>query len=207
MTWRRRLALAAVLVLALAAVGIALGVGARFGDLGASFQLFDEEGNDPSIPRVIDDRAVVTGEDWAFVAWRSTRGLCTSLVLPEDQGGTSCGMPVVGAPRETGGRDHLIVGGSYQGRPEDDLWINGVAAANVRRVEVELIDGRRVQAPVYDAPAALELELKFFLVRTRPPRGWPPKVGIPDAPFLAFRAYDARGRLLERFGPAAAGAP
>ena len=156
-------------------------------------------------PSPVGDRGVITrGKDWAFVAWRSTIGLCTSLELPENQGGTSCGMPVVGAPRKTLGREHLIVGGSYQGRPDDDLWIDGVAAANASRVEVELTDGRRLEAPVYDAPAALGLDLKFFLVRTRPPEGWPSKVGTPEIPFRAFRAYDARGRLLERFGPAAA---
>jgi hypothetical protein len=200
---RRGLALAAALALALIGVGTAFAVGARLGDLGAFFEFFDDEANDPSIPRLIGDRAVITrGEDWAFVAWRSTRGLCTSLVFPKNQGGTSCGMPVVGAPGEPRGRDHLVVGGSYQGLPDEEIWINGVAAAGVRRVEVELTDGRRVQAPVYDAPAALGFDLKFFLVRARPPEGWPPKVGIPGAPFLAFSAYDAQGRLLERFGPA-----
>jgi hypothetical protein len=197
---RRRLALAAALVLALTGVGTAFAVGTRLGDLDAFFEFFDEEAPNPSIPRLIGDRAVVTrGEDWAFVAWKSTRGLCTSLVLSENEGGTSCGISVAGAPRETrAGPEHLIVGGGYQGRPDDDLWIQGVAAANARRVEVELTDGRRLQAPVYDAPAALELDLKFFLVRTRPPGGWPPKIGIPEAPFRAFSAYDARGRLLER---------
>jgi hypothetical protein len=196
---KRLLALAAALVLALTGVGSVFAVGTRLDDLDAFFEFFDEEANDPSIPRLIGDRAVITrGEDWAFVAWRSTRGLCTSLVLSEKEGGTSCGMPVVGAPRETRGREHLIVGGLYQGRPDDDLWINGVAAANAIGVEVELTDDRRLQAPVYDAPAALGLDLKFFLVRTRPPKGWPPKVGIPEIPVRAFSAYDARGRLLER---------
>lgn len=201
---RRRLALAAALVLALTGVGTAFAVGARLGDLGAFFEFFDEEANHPSIPRLIGDRAVITrGEDWAFVSWRSTRGLCTSLVLSENEGGTSCGMPVVGAPRETRGPEHLIVGGTYQGRPDDDLWVEGVVAANVSRVEVELTDGRRLQPPVYDAPAALGLDLKFFLVRTRPPEYGAPKVKIPELPVRAFSAYDARGRLLERLSPPA----
>ena len=198
---RRRLAVAAALVLAVTGVGTAFAVGTR-PDLDAFFKFFDEDANDPSIPRLIGDRAVITrGEEWAFVAWKSTRGLCTSLVLPEDEGATSCGMPVVGAPRETPGREHLIVGGLYHGGPDDDLWINGVAAANASGVEVELTDDRRLQAPVYQAPTSLGLDLKFFLVRTRPPEGWPPKVGTPEIPVRAFSAYDARGRLLERFGP------
>jgi hypothetical protein len=119
-------------------------------------------------------------------------------------------MPVVGAPRETRGPEHLIVGGMYQGRPDDDLWVEGVVAANVSRVEVELTDGRRLKAPVYDAPAALGLDLKFFLVRTlfllrtRPPEYGAPKVEIPELPVRAFSAYDARGRLLERLSPPAA---
>jgi hypothetical protein len=197
------LALAVAFVLALTGVGSAFAVSPRLGDLDSFFWFFDKEGNDASIPRLIGDRAVVTrGEDWAFVAWRSTRGLCTSLVFPEHEGATSCGSPVVGSPPEEGILEHQIVGGAYQGRPDDDLWINGVAAANASGVEVELTDDRRLQAPVYDAPAALGLDLKFFLVRTRPPEGWPPKVGIPEIPVRAFSAYDARGRLLERFGPA-----
>ena len=201
---RRRLALAAALVLALTGVGTAFAVGARLGDgdLGAFFKFFDEDANHPSIPHLIGERAVITrGEDWAFVAWRSTRGLCTSLVFPENEGGTSCGIPVVGAPRAEGAPEHLVIGGAHQGRPDDDVWFNGVAAANVSRVEVELNDGGSVQARVYDAPAALGLDLKFFLVRTRPPENGAPKVGAPEPPFRAFRAYDADGRLLERFGP------
>jgi hypothetical protein len=151
--------------------------------------------------RLIGETVVITrDEDRAFVAWRSTRGLCTSLVFPGDEGGTSCGIPVVGAPGETGSREHLVVGGSYQGRPHDDLWLDGVAAAKVSRVEVELSDGRRVKARVYDAPAALGLDLKFFLARTRPPEEGEPAAGIP-VPVRAFSAYDAHGRLLERFGP------
>jgi hypothetical protein len=201
----RRFALAAALVFALTGVGTAFAVGARLGDLDAFFEFFDEEANHPSIPRLIGDRAVITrGEDWAFVGWRSTRGLCMSLVFPENEGGTICGMPVVGAPRETRGPERLITGGWYQGRPDDDLWIDGVAAANVSRVEVELTDGRRLQAPVYDAPAALALDLKFFIVQTRPPEYGAPKVEIPEPPVRAFSAYDARGRLLERLSPAAA---
>jgi hypothetical protein len=200
---RRRFALAAAFLLALTGVGTAFAVGTRLGDVGGFFGFFDEEANHPSIPRLIGDRTVITrGEDWAFVAWKSTRGLCISLVFPDNQGATSCGVPVVGASRNTGGPDHLVVGGSYQGLPDEDVWFDGVAAANASRVEVELIDGRRLEASVYDAPAALGLDLKFFLVRTRPPEHWPPKTGIPEPPVRAFSAYDAHGRLLERFGPA-----
>jgi hypothetical protein len=202
MPLRRRLVLAAVLVLGLTGIGTAFAVGGeRVGDLGSFFQFFDEA-NDPSIPRLIGDRAVITrGEDWAFVAWRSTRGLCTSLVFSQKEGGTSCGLPVVGAPREAVSPGHLVVGSTYQGRPDDDLWIDGAAAANVNRVEVELTDGRRLQTSIYDAPAALGLDLKFFVVRTRPPEDGAPNLGIPAPPLRAFTAYDAQGRLLERFGP------
>jgi hypothetical protein len=206
---QRRLLLVAVLVLALTGISTALAVGTRLGDLDAFFEFFDREGNHPSIPRLIGDRAVIArGEDWAFVAWRSTRGLCTSLVFPERRGGTICGIPVVGAPRETSGPDHQVVGGSYQGRPDEELWINGVAAANVSRVDVELADDRLLRAAVYDAPAALRLELKFFLVRTRfrlrTRRDSTSGLEVPEPPFRAFSAYDAQGRLLERFDPATA---
>lgn len=139
------------------------------------------------------------------------RELCTSLVLPDRDGSTRCGMPVVGAPGEAGGPEHLVVGGWYQGRPDDYLWIDGVVAADVDRVEVELTDGRRLEAAVYDAPSALRLDLKFFLVRTRfrlqirpPDPHGASKLQTPEPPFRAFSAYDARGRLLERFDPATA---
>jgi hypothetical protein len=182
----RRFALAAALVSRSLALARPSPWARVFGDLDAFFEFFDEEANHPSIPRLIGDRAVITrGEDWAFVGWRSTRGLCMSLVFPENEGGTLCGMPVGGAPRETRGPEHLITGGWYQGRPDDDLWIDGVAAADVSRVEVELTDGRRLQAPVYDAPAALALDLKFFIVQTRPPEYGAPKVEIPEPPVRA----------------------
>jgi hypothetical protein len=187
-----------------AAVVVAIAIAA------ASFALYrlaqDEErfGTRTNLNR-IGGRALITrGEPFALVAWKSTRGLCTSLVFAENEVATRCGMPVVGAPRDTGGPDHLVVGGSYQRLPDDDLWFDGVAAANVSRVEVELTDGRRLEAPVYDAPATLGLDLKFFLARTRPPEHWPPKIGIPEPPVRAFSAYDEKGGLLERFAPAAA---
>jgi hypothetical protein len=196
---RRRLALAAALVLALTGVGTAFAVGARLGELDAFSRFFDEKTNNPRAPRLVGDRAVITrDDDWAFVAWKSTRGLCTSLVFSENEGGTSCGVPVVGATPDGPGPEHLIVGGLYQRRPGDEFWLNGVAAARVSRVEIELVDGRRVEAPVYDAPAVLGLDLKFFLLRTPPPSDGAPKVGIPELPVRAFSAYDARGRLLGR---------
>ena len=201
----RRVVLVAAVLLALTGVGAAFAVSTRLGDLDAFFEFFDKEGNHPSIPRLIGERAVITrGEDWAFVAWRSTRGLCTSLVFAEHEGaGASCGIPVVGAPRETPGPEHLVAGGTHH-RPPDDLWINGVTAANVSRVEVELADGRHLRAPVYDAPAALRLDVKFFLIRTRfrlqtRRQG---EIEVPQPAFRAFSAYDARGRLLQRLDPA-----
>lgn len=199
----RRLALVAALIVALSGVGAAFAVGVRLGDLDTFLKHFDEGPRHPSIPRLIGERAVVTrGEDWAFVAWNSTRGLCTSLVFPGNEGAISCGIPVTGAPRETAGPEYAVVASTYQGRAGGDLWINGVAAANVSRVEVELVDERRLQARVYEAPAALRLDLKFFLVRTRfdmqttPEHN--PNVDIPDLPLRAVSVYDARGRLLER---------
>lgn len=164
-----------------------------------------DEKNDSRPIRLTADQVVITrGEDWAFVA-SHPGDVCTSLVFAEDGGGgTSC-VQIVGASRRPRGRQHTVAGGSYQGLPEDDLWISGAAAANVRRVEVELADGRRLRATLYDAPAALGLDVKFFLVRTRfrLRMRWDSASGleVPELPFRAFIAYDARGRLLERFGP------
>jgi hypothetical protein len=196
---RSRLAIAAVAVVS-AGAAAALAVARLVDEESLRSPDWRVENAYPSTPGLIGERAVIRrGEDWAFAAWRSTRGHCTSLLFPEAEGATSCGLPIVGALRGTRAPEHLVVGGTLQRRPDDDLWVNGVAAANVGRVEVELADGRRLQAPLYDAPAALGLDLKFFLVRTRPPQAGAPKGGVP--PFRAFRAYDAHGRLLERFGP------
>lgn len=160
----------------------------------------DQEANHPRLPggRVV----IARGDGWTFLAWNSG-GPCTSLVFGENQrGGTICGIPYVG-------HEHVVTGGaSYRGLSDDDLWIHGVAAANVSRVEVELADGRRLEAPVYHAPATLGLDVKFFLVRTRfrIRTHWDSasKVEVPEPPFRAFSAYDARGRLLERFDAATA---
>jgi hypothetical protein len=173
-----------------------------------SFRGDDREANHPRLPggRVV----IARGDGWTLLAWNSG-GLCTSLVFGENQGRTSWCFLVVGAPRprEVRGREHVVAGGaSYRGLSNDDLWIHGVAAANVSRVEVELADGRSLQAPVYDAPATLGLDLKFFLVRTRfrIRTHWDSASGleIPEPPFRAFSAYDGRGRLLERFDAATA---
>jgi len=194
----RNVALAALILAALAAAGTAFAISAGLRDFDGFFEMFDEGSNDSSIPRLVGDRAVITrGDDWAFVGWKSTRGLCTSVVVGDTEGATTCGLPVLGAP-QTSGRQHFVAGGMYQQRPEDDVWVQGVASANVSRVDIELTDGRRLQAPLYDAPAALGLNLKFFLVRTRPRDGGATPVGIPTSPVGAIAAYDDRGQLLER---------
>ena len=199
---RRRFAIAgvaAVIVVAAAAVAFAHLAGDE--EREPSEDNFTLATHYPSDPGLIGKRAVITrGEDWGFVAWRSTRGLCVSLVLPKDEGGsstTSCG-PVVGALGNTESAEHLVVGGTYQQRPGDDLWVGGVTDANASRFDVELTDRRRVQGPLYDSPATLGLDLKFFFVRARPPAERE-QAGV--VPFRAFRAYDSEGRLLERFGP------
>lgn len=193
----RNVALAALVLAALTAAGTAFAVSAGLRDFDGFFDMF-EGSSDSSIPRLVGDRAVITsGDDWAFIGWKSTRGLCTSMVVGDTEGATTCGLAVVGAP-QTSGRHHFVAGGMYQQRPEDDVWVQGVASANVSRVDVELTDGRRLQAPLYDAPEPLGLNLKFFLVRTRPRDGGATPVGIPTSPVGAIAAYDDRGQLLER---------
>ena len=188
---RRRFAIAAVAaVIAIAAAALL----ARLVD--------DDEGNrsaDQNLPLAVGRAVITRGEDWAFVAWRGPRGLCTSIVFPESEVATNCGIPDVGASR-VGRRPELVVGGTYQGRPGDDLWVDGVVNAKASRIEVELSDGRRLQAPIYDAPAALGPDLEFFLLRTRPPEEPAPTMGAPEPSIRAFSAYGANGRLLERFG-------
>lgn len=193
----RNVVLAALILAALMATGTAFAISAGLRDFVGFFEMF-EGSNDPSVPRLVGDRTVITsGDDWAFVGWKSTRGLCTSVVFGDTEGATTCGLPVFGAP-QTSGRQHFVAGGMYQRRPEDDVWVQGVVSAKVSRVDIERTDGRRLQAPLYDAPAALGLNLKFFLVRTRPRDGGGTPVGIPASPVGAIAAYDDRGQLLER---------
>lgn len=194
----RNVVLAALILATLAAAGTALAISAGLRDFGGFFAWFDEGSKDPSVPRLVGNRAVITGgDDWAFVGWKSTRGLCTSVVVGDTEGATTCGLAVFGAP-ETSGRQHFVAGGMYQQRPEDDVWVQGVASAEVGRVDIERTDGRRLQAALYDAPAELGLNLKFFLVRTRPHDGGTTPVRIPASPVSAIAAYDHRGQLLER---------
>ena len=191
---RRRFATAAVAaVIAIAAVALL----ARLVD--------DDEGNrsaDQNLPLAVGRAVITRGEDWAFVAWRGPRGLCTSIVFAESEGATSCGLPDVGASR-VGRRPELVVGGTYQERRDEDLWVDGVVNADASRVEVELSDGRRLQAPIYEAPAELGRGLEFFLLRTRPPEEPAPTMGAPEPFIRTFSAYGENGRLLERFGPPA----
>jgi hypothetical protein len=192
-----RLRVVLVLALAAATTAFVLALVAVSGYL--------DEANEPRLIRLTADQVVITrGEDWAFVA-SHPGDVCTSILFAEEGGGGSC-VQIVGASRKPRGRQHTVAGGaSYRGLSEDDLWISGVAADNVRRVEVELTDGRRLQTRLYDAPAALALDVKCFLVRTRfrIRKRWDSGSGfeVPELPFLAFNAYDADGRLLERLGP------
>ena len=77
------------------------------------------------------------------------------------------------------------------------MTIIGLAAADVARAEIELADGRVLDAPLYEAPAQLDVPLRFFIVRFSPP---PPRADRRGSAIDVYTAYDREGRLLERRG-------
>lgn len=189
------LALAAAALLALAGTAVAVGV-----DLLAQQERF--HAGVPDDPQRLGPLVeVASGDDWALIAWKSEVGICLDFAIPGNSP-FGCGFPVRGAKPATdasgaGLPTHAVAGfvsgGGLRGG-DGKATIFGVAARDVAAVEVELRDGSVVEAPLYDAPPELDLELGFFIVRLQlPPQGL-----RGDGPVRAYSAYDHDGRLIER---------
>ena len=203
------LVLAAVAIVGLA--GTAIGVGI---DLITQQERFHARSDDPR--RIGPLGEVVSGENWALLAWRGEAGICLDFAVPGNSA-FGCGFPVRGAKPATdtsgaGAPTHAVAGfvccGPGWVGGDGQTAIFGVAAREVAAVKVELRDGRVVDAPLYDAPPGLDAPVRFFLGRLLLRRtrgsGPPPLVGggpLPKpvgSPVRAYRAYDASGRLIER---------
>jgi hypothetical protein len=176
--------IAASLVVVAAAGGTAL---ALKGDL------FDST----PAPTVVGDRVdVATGPNWAVEAWKSTRGMCLGVVISDAERAVGCGFPVVGTPPVTDARvpqpNHEISGMYTSQNGDGNLYVAGVIADSVSRVEVEFRDGHVANASIYRAPSSLSTSVNFFVLRTQLSSADP-------FPIAGYRAYDDAGHLLERY--------
>lgn len=144
---------------------------------------------------------ITSGENWALIAWRSRFGICLDFAIPGNSP-FGCGFPVRGAkpPSDSSGGGaptHAVAGfvsgGNLVGG-DGKGTIFGVAAREVVRVDVELSDGRVVAAPLHDAPAELDADVRFFIVRLP----LPPQTLRGKSPVRSYSAYGRDGALIER---------
>ena len=192
-----RLTVALALFSVLAAAGTAVAVGTSLLDQQERFHASMPDDPERLGPLV----EVTSGESWALIAWRSKYGICLDFAIPGNSP-FGCGFAVRGAkpPSDTSGSGvpthavgGFVSGGNLVGG-DGKATIFGVAAREVAAVEVELADGRRVEALLYDAPAELRADVKFFIVRL----ALPPQRLSGDGPVRAYLAYDSGGELIER---------
>jgi hypothetical protein len=188
---RVRLVVALAIVVLLAAVGTAVGIGIN---LLAQQERFDEqrEGIAGEPKRIGPLVEVTSGEGWSLVAWKSDSGICLDFVVAQSSSG-GCGFDVRGEPGDTahgGGKPpkHWVSGEITSG-PGAATVIDGVVAEQVARVEVVLTNGRVLRPGVIEAPTELETDVDFFLVQVSEAE---------DGGVRAFIAYGEAGEVLER---------
>jgi hypothetical protein len=194
---RRRLVLALAAITLLALAGTAVGVGISLLTQQERFHA-----STPDDPRRLGPLVeIASGDNWALIGWRSEVGICLDFAIPGNSP-FGCGFPVRGAKAATdatgsGLPTHAVAGffsgGNLVGG-DGKATIFGVVAHEVSAVTVQLHDGRVVDAPVYDAPPALKSEVRFFIVRIKPPEL---ETGR-ENPVVAYSAYDPDGILIER---------
>ncbi len=195
---RRRLVLALAVITLLALVGTAVGVGISL--LTQQERFHATLRDDPK--RLGPLVEIASGDSWALIGWRDVDGrICLDFAIPGNSP-FGCGFPVRGAKAATdasgsGLPTHAVAGffsgGNLVGG-DGKATIFGVAAHEVAAVKIELLDGRVINAPVYDAPPSLKTEVRFFIVRLR--------LGELEHrfenPVPAYSAYDRDGMLIER---------
>ena len=136
---------------------------------------------------------IARGEDWSFMAWRTTNGFCVAHARP----GGGSGRTVGRIPGANAGVPNVVAifGTPATSRNQRGL-IGGLVVAAVSRVEVELRDGTIMSAETVPAPAALSSDLRTFLILTpfdEQPFGpsYPPHVRM-------YTLVASDGRILER---------
>jgi hypothetical protein len=149
------------------------------------------------LPTLVGERVTVASTDqWAVLAWWSNdSGLCIDVAF-SGQGATGCGLPIAGATAQPlpFGKQELAAGvGAVEGRGPQ-VVVGGVAAPNVARVDLVLVDDRTVPTTMHDAPAALATTVRFFVSRFDYTGPLPP----PQAAGLVtkYLAYDGSGQFL-----------
>jgi hypothetical protein len=195
---RKRVLLALAIVALLAAAGTAIGVSTSL--LTQVERLHAELPDDPN--RIGSAAEIAGGEDWALVAWQSDNGICLDFAVPGNQG-FDCDFPVRGAKQPSNslgsGPPVHAVGGFISfagliGAADSKTSIFGVAAPEVASLQIELRDGRVLKPHLYDAPTALNAQVKFFISRLDLP---PYRAGT-GSPVRFFTAFNQEGVLIER---------
>ncbi len=207
----RRLVLVIALVALLSGVGTAVGVGVDLLARDVAFhKRFDLAEFDPKPTSPF--AYVARGEDWALIAWTSSRGICLDYAYEDTNnpsgfnGWSGCGMPVVGSPSDKAWKQPAPTDlvGILSGSPGPGRgWaISGPAAPNIAAVKVELADGRILDATLYPAPKELATRLRFYLLRIDDdlpaPAPSDPANPLARAPVRAVLAYNDTGQLLQR---------
>ena len=153
----------------------------------------------PNAPQRIGERVeVATTDDSTVYAWRSNRGICMGISVHDDPEALGCGMPVIGAGRDTGSTQppQQVVGflASSPGVDDTSTYVFGPTSPTVARVAVELHDGRVLETQTTAAPDGLDTQLRFYALQI--PNAQPTQTApgeTPTSPIKAVRAYDAAG--------------
>jgi|GEM_PF-5031555 len=187
-TQRKGLILVLAVIVLLGVVGTAVGVGISL--LGQQEQFDKQRESIPGEPKRIGPLVEISsGSGWSLIGWRSDRGLCLDLAVEGNSGG-GCGFGVRGEPRasDVPEPDHLI-SVSVTDSPGNSSMIAGVVARQVERAELVLTDGSIVETQLIEAPAELQADVAFLLVRL--PAGKRELLS-------AVVAYDKTHQVLER---------
>ncbi len=126
------------------------------------------------------------------MAWRTADGFC---VANADTGGGS-GRSLGRKPHPRGTRFAVATVGTAGRRSGGWGFFGGLVTAAVARVQIELRNGTTRSAATEPAPAALDADLRTFLILT-------PSDGVPVGPSYApvvpvCTLLAADGRVLER---------
>lgn len=155
----------------------------------------------PPEMRAAGPRTVLArGPDWAFMAWRAGAGggVCVAYAAGTADGwARSCGRLPAAAGTEAETSRHLVTllakGGAASDAAEGKTAIVGAVVPSVVTVDLELADGRVVEASTASAPEAVGAGARFFIVRVQA------RADRPGALVRAVVMYAQGRRLVERF--------